>query len=98
MTQNPLDDVAPWPPGAELRVYVDDLPEYDYLPCMPFGINSKVIEIPNTDWVTYVEPVYFEDNKVSHKFLHRGDEVYISKALFKYLVYIPRRRTVRRGR
>ena len=98
MAQNNLEDEAPWPVGTDLRVYVDDLPDHDCLPCMPFGVNSNVIEIPNTDWVTYEGPVYLDSNIVTHKFMYHGDEVYISKPLFKYLVYIPRRRSYRKRR
>ena len=95
------DDVleAPWLPGTELRVLVDseEVPDMDYLPCIPVP-GSSVFEVPNTDWVTYIEKVYLSGTDVLFKFRYNQDEVYISRSLFQYLINLPRKPAYRINR
>lgn len=90
---------APWVRGAELRVLVDseDCPDVEAIPCIPVP-GSAIYEIPNTEWVTFIDLVYLDKESVLYKFKYKNDEVYISKGLFQYLVHIPRRPKFRMNR
>jgi len=93
MTTEDTDSLeAPWIRGAELRVLVDseDCPDADAIPCIPVP-GSEVYEIPNTEWVTFMDTVFLDKESVLYKFKYNDQEVYISKGLFQYLIHIPRR-------
>lgn len=91
---------APWVPGTELRVLVDskEVPDMDYLPCIPIPGESSVFEIPNTEWVTYLEKVHLSKTDILFKFRYNQDEVYISQSLFQYLINLPRKPAYRINR
>lgn len=92
---------APWFPGSELRVLVDskEHPDVDYLPCIPVPGGSTVYEIPNTEWVTYLEKVYLSGGtNALYKFRYNKEEVFISSSLFQYLIHQPRKNAFRINR